>query len=83
MRDEWSSSAPWPSCRCVCSFLEPPSISPAVGNGGADSRPADHSLTSLRRTSLELQPAEVPIRPIRKLWSVPKACPNAVAQAVF
>ena len=58
-------------------------LSPAVGNGGADSRPADHSLTSLRRTSLELQPAEVPIRPIRKLWSVPKACPNAVAQAVF
>ena len=44
---------------------------------------ADDSLASLRRTSLELQPAEVSIRPIRELRAVPKACPNEVARPVF
>lgn len=33
MRDEWSSSSPWPSCRCVCSFLEPPSYHQPSGTG--------------------------------------------------
>ena len=60
-----------------------PHITSGRGTGGADSRTADHSLTSLRQTSVELQPAEVSIRPIRKLRAVPKACPNGVARAVF
>ena len=58
-------------------------ISRAVGVRGVDSRPAGHSLTSLGLTSLELQPAEVPSRPIRKHQAVPKACPNEVARAGF